>query len=113
MADYNKAVQQAGAQGLPFTLTPLAFETTGAMGEETQKWFKKMVSRNAEISGEDSGETTSRMQKGVPCTWTANSFSSFWKQRLSFYMMVDRATKTSVLIGKSLPRTYRDWTTGG
>ena len=113
MADYNKAVQQAGAQGLPFTLTPLAFETTGAMGEETQKWFKKMVSRNAEISGEDFGETTSRMQKGEPCTWTANSFSSFWKQRLSFYMMVDRATKTSVHIGKSLPKTYRDWTTGG
>ena len=83
------------------------------MGEETQKWFKKMVSRNAEISGEDFGETTSRMQKGEPCTWTANSFSSFWKQRLSFYMMVDRATKTSVYIGKSLPRTYRDWTTGG
>ena len=33
----------AGAAGLPFIKQPLVFETTGAMGTETQKWWKEMV----------------------------------------------------------------------
>ena len=34
----KKALEEAGDQGLPLTKGPLVFETTGAMGEETQKW---------------------------------------------------------------------------
>ena len=113
MDQYNDYKARAGAQGLPFRLTPLAFETTGAMGVETQKWFKKMIKLNAAIKGEDIGETKSRMQQGVPCTWSANTFKGFWKQRISFFIAMDRASKTNLLIGESEPKTHRGWGTGG
>ena len=38
LGTHKKALEEAEDQGLPFTKRPLAFETTGAMGEETQKW---------------------------------------------------------------------------
>ena len=113
MDQYNDYKARAGAQGLPFRLTPLAFETAGAMGVGTQKWFKKMCKLNAAIKGEDIGETKSRMQQGVPCTWSANTFKGFWKHRFSFFIAMDRAAKTNLLIGESEPKTHRGWGTGG
>ena len=40
-------LKEAGDQGLPFTKGPLVFETTGAMEEETQKWWKSVVELEA------------------------------------------------------------------
>ena len=42
MSTHRKALAAAGANGLPFTKVPLVFETTGAMGTETQKWWKEI-----------------------------------------------------------------------
>ena len=39
----KKTVEEAGAQGLPFTKKPLVFETTGAMGKETHKWWQSIL----------------------------------------------------------------------
>ena len=40
LGTHKKALEEAGDQGFPFTKAPLVFETTGAIGEETQKWWK-------------------------------------------------------------------------
>ena len=37
LGTHKKALEAAGGQGPPFTKGPLVFETTGAMGKETQK----------------------------------------------------------------------------
>ena len=47
LGTHKKALEEAGDQGLPFTEGPLVFETTGAMGEETQKWWKSIVETSA------------------------------------------------------------------
>ena len=110
---FQETLIRAGAQGLNFTMTPLAFETSGAMGKETVKWFESMVAQNKAIEGQDREGISSRMQNGLPNTWTANSFGSYWKQRISFFLARDRANKRTVLMGQSQPRTDRGWTTGG
>ena len=110
---FEETLVRAGAQGLNFTMTPLAFETSGAMGKETVKWFESMVAQNKAIEGQDREGISSRMQNGLPNTWTANSFGSYWKQRISFFLARDRANKRTVLMGQSQPRTDRGWTTGG
>ena len=43
---YDLRRREAGAQGIPFKFQPLAFEATGAMGAETQKWSTSMPSRH-------------------------------------------------------------------
>ena len=43
LGTHNRALEEADDQVLPFTKGPLVFETTGAMGEETQKWCKSIV----------------------------------------------------------------------
>ena len=43
LGTHKKALEEARDQGLPFTNGPLVFETTGALGEETQKWWKSIV----------------------------------------------------------------------
>ena len=48
LGTHKRALGEAGDQGLPFTKGPLVFETTGAMGEETQKWRKSIVEMEAE-----------------------------------------------------------------
>ena len=53
------------------------------------------------------------MQQGVDCTWSANNFKGFWKQRFSFFIAMDRASKTNLHIGASEPKTRRGWGTGG
>ena len=48
LGTHKKALEEAGDQVLPFTKGPLVFETTGAMGEETQKWWKSIVEMEAD-----------------------------------------------------------------
>ena len=43
LGTHKNALEEAGDQSLPFTKGPLVFETTGAMGEETQKWWKSVL----------------------------------------------------------------------
>ena len=48
LGTHDRALEKAGDQGVLFTKGPLVFETTGAMGKETQKWWKSIVEIEAD-----------------------------------------------------------------
>ena len=81
LGTHKKALEEAGDQGLPFTKGPLFFETTGAMGEETQKWWNSIVEMEADQRMP--GAPQSRREQGLEHTWSANKFSSYWLQTFS------------------------------
>ena len=83
LGTHKKALQEAGDQGLPSTKGPLVFGTTGAMGEETQKWpwWKSIVEMGADQRMP--GAPQSRRKQGLEHTWSANKFSSYWLQTVS------------------------------
>ena len=68
----------------PFTKVPLVVETTGAMGTETQKWWKEIIRMEKDQRG--LGESTSRKDLGLDWTFTANGFASYWLQSISMSM---------------------------
>ena len=70
---HKKALEEAGDRGLPFTKEPLVFETTGAMGDETQKWWKSVV--EMEAVRRIPGAPQSRREHGLEHTWPANKLS--------------------------------------
>ena len=106
MATFQKALDAAGAAGLPFIKQPLVFETTGAMGTETQKWWKEMVALAHKHDKDRQGGVRSRRQMGLEHTWSANDWSSFWLQRLSIAHARHQAESITQLIGASLPTRY-------
>ena len=73
LGTHKKALEEAGDQGLPFTRRPLVFETTGAMGEETQKWWRSIV--ETKVDQRIPGASQSRQEQGLEHTWSANKFS--------------------------------------
>ena len=93
----RKALAEAGAAGLPFIKAPLVFETTGAMGKETQKWWKEVCKMEKDQRGE--GETTSRRERGLDWTFTANGFASYWLQSFSMSMARTMAESIIAFIG--------------
>ena len=97
MYTHRKALAEAGAAGLPFTKAPLVFETTGAMGKETQKWWKEVCKMEKDQRGE--GETTSRRELGLDWTFTANGFASYWLQSFSMSMARTMAESIIAFIG--------------
>ena len=86
---------------LPFVKVPLAFETTGAMGAETQKWWKSVLKLESERRN-DVG-LSSRREMGMDHTWTANSFVSFWLQSISMAHARMQAESVMLWVGKSQP----------
>ena len=105
VANHRKQVEKTGGQGLPFTLVPLAFETTGAMGRETQKWWKSVIALEAERRV---GAATSRLDQGLDSTWTANDFSSYWLQALSMAHARTQAESILTWISKCQPEHMAD-----
>ena len=92
---HDAEVAKAGPQGLPtpFEFQPLAFETTGAMGRETEKWWKSVVAMEAELRAV--GQPSSRRDLGLEHTWAANSFSSYWRQCIA--MTLARAQAEAIV----------------
>ena len=80
MARHRREEQLVGPWILNFAFKSLAFETTGAMGRET-KWWKSVLALKAQLRGEDA--PSSRRDIGLKHTWTANSFSSIWRQSIA------------------------------
>ena len=97
MSTHRKALAVAGANGLPFTKVPLVFETTGAMGTETQKWWKEISRMEKDQRG--LGESTSRKDLGLDWTFTANGFASYWLQSISMSMARTLAESIVAFIG--------------
>ena len=87
---------------VPYVFQPLAFETTGAMGAETQKWWASIVSEDAELR-KDRGEPGSRLLCGLPATWAANSFKTFWLQSFAMVQARTQANSIGVWVRKSTP----------
>ena len=107
MGTHNTARATARAAGteLPFTKLPIVFETTGAMGAETQKWWKDLV-QMAQKRDDDMEGTQSRRQMGLEHTWSANDWSSYWLQRISIAHARHQAESITQLIGASQPVQY-------
>ena len=101
MQRYQRQLEDAGQAGLPFVKVPLAFETTGAMGKETQDWWKSVL----ELEQRERGDVAapSRRDMGLEHTWTANSFASYWLQSMSMVNARAQAESVMLWIGKSQP----------
>ena len=60
---------------------PLVMESTGAWGPSMQKWWAKMLKLHNTVEAERA--LLSRRARGIEHTWSANSFSAWWAQRIS------------------------------
>ena len=98
MDTHSKQRAIAGEAGLPFVKVPLVFEITGAMGKETQKWWREVAALEKEQRGQ---ETTSRKDKGLDWTFSANGFASYWLQAISMSMARTLAESVVMFIGKN------------
>ena len=101
MATHAKALNAAGAAGLPFKKKPLVFETTGAMGQETQKWWKAVLAIEAALR--TPGDTTSRRDLGLEHTFSANGFATYWLQSISLSYARSQAESIMVWVGRNAP----------
>ena len=63
LGTHERALEEAGDQCLPFTKDPLVVETTGAIGAETQKWWKSIV--EMEVDQCRPGAPRSRQEQGL------------------------------------------------
>ena len=82
MECYKKQLEAAGQAGLPFEKKPLAFETTGAMGKETQEWWKSVVKLARDSQPRLAQSDT---------TWTARKFSPYYLQLISMTLARSQA----------------------
>ena len=98
MDTHSKQLAIAGEAGLPFVKVPLVFEITGAMGKETQKWWREVAALEKEQRGQD---TTSRKDMGLDWTFSANGFASYWLQAISMSMARTLAESVVMFIGKN------------
>ena len=103
MGLHEKRVGMFGQRN-DYDFQPLSFETTGAMGEDAQKWWVGIVKEDTKLRKER-GETSSRQINGLPCTWAANSFKSFWLQSFSMAQARTQARSVEVLVRKSCPHS--------
>ena len=80
---------------------PLVFETTGAMGPETQKWWSTVL--KLEHARHVPGHPTSRRDLGLEHTFTANGFATFWLQSISLTYARAQAESLMVWVGRNAP----------
>ena len=92
MDNYQTQLEQAGQAGLQFTKTPLAFETTGAMGAETQKWWKGVL----ELAKEKDP-----IRQNADSTSTAKKFAPYYLQLISMTQARSNAEAVIAWMGRS------------
>ena len=73
-------------------------ESTGAWAPEMQKWWKKMLALHNEVAAD--AANLSRRARGQDHTWSANSFSTWWAQRISCAYMRNLAESIQRLSAK-------------
>ena len=69
---------------------------------ETQKWWARIVNEDKERR-KDRGESGSRQLCGLPATWAANSFKTFWLQSFAMVQARTQANSIDVWVRKSAP----------
>ena len=97
---HKKRVDELG--DVSYEFQPLVFETTGAIGVETQKWWARIVNEDTERR-KDRGEPGSRQLCGLPATWAANSFKTFWLQSFAMVQARTQANSIDVWVRKNTP----------
>ena len=72
-------------QRISYVKTPIPYEITGAYGEGAKKHWEKMIALHTKsVTAEGrSGRPPTRAQLGLPNTWAANTFTSYWSQRVA------------------------------
>ena len=65
-------------------------------------WWAGIVSEDKELR-KDRGEPGSRQLCGLPATWTANSFKTFWLQSFAMVQARTQANSIGVWVHKSTP----------
>ena len=101
MATHRRALTTAGAAGLPFSKKPLVFETTGAMGQDAQKWWATVL--EAEQAQRMPGQPTSRRDRGLEHTFSANGFATYWLQSIAISYARAQAESIMVWVGRNAP----------
>merc|ERR1712216_736188 len=99
MATHRKALDAAGAAGLPFNKKPLVFETTGAMDNEAQQWWTAVL--KMEQAQRVPGDPTSRRDLGLEHTFSANGFGTYWLQSISLSYARSQAESIMVWVGRN------------
>ena len=98
MQTHEKHVRRVAPTVLPFYKVPLAFETTGAMGKETQEWWDSV--KKLEAEKRRTAESTSRRQNGLEHTWSADNFASFWLQSIAMVHAREQAESVLLWVNK-------------
>jgi len=94
MENFRKQLETAGPAGLQFEKIPLAFETTGAMGKETQEWWKGVLKLATD---------SERRHHQSERTWTATKFGPYYLQLISMTLARTHAEAIVSWIGRSQP----------
>ena len=81
MALFEQQVRQS-ERPIDLDKVPLIFESAGAMGKETQKWWESVLKMERKRC-EERRENPSRQYQGLEHTWSADRFASYWLQRIS------------------------------
>ena len=76
MALFEQQVRQS-ERPIVFDKVPLIFESTGAMGKETQKWWESVLKIERKRC-EERRERTPGLG-----AWSPDRFASYWLQRIS------------------------------
>ena len=100
MECYTKQLEAAGQGGLQFEKKPLAFETTGAMGKETQEWWKSVL----KLARTDPKPKLAQSDT----TWTARKFSPYYLQLISMTLARSQAESVVLWLGRSRPQSEVD-----
>ena len=75
---------------MPFDYRPIVFGSSGGFGSAAREWWSGMVALDAELNCPVGG--ISPILAPDYYTWTAQRFSSYWLQRISFALALVYAT---------------------
>ena len=101
MSLFEQQVRQS-ERPIDFDKVPLIFESTGAMGKETQKWWESVLKMERKRC-EERRENPSRQYQGLEHTWSADRFASYWLQRISMAHARAQAETIELAICMSQP----------
>ena len=94
-------LDRADLSTLDFDVVPLVFESSGAMGTRTQKWWKEMKILDRKINAGPEGGVSPILGPDQ-YSWAAQRFPEFWSQRLSFTLASQLAELVSAMTSRCL-----------
>ena len=104
MQRYQRQLEDAGQAGLSFVKVPLAFETTGAMGKETQDWWKSVL----ELEQRERGDVVapSRRDMGLE-SYLDSKFVCFVLVAIDVHGECEGSGRVSNVVDWEVPASWR------